>query len=129
METSDDTKAIMRSSEPLLQTWTDLGSTYAQKLVTTGFAAARDVHGEWKELVKDVLDTVENTQRGVTSLVRRLYGHLDAVIDSTMSTSEKAVLSLVDTVSTTADEATSIAARTGSAWVGSSEVGSSEKAA
>ncbi|MEM9457083.1 MAG: hypothetical protein AAGF11_23095 [Myxococcota bacterium] len=121
MEESENIKAIMRSSEPLLQTWTQLGSTYAQKVVTTGFTAARDVHDEWKARVKDVFDTVDNTQQGLSSLVRRLSGHLDTLISDTLSMSEKGVLSLVGAVSSTADDAATIAARTGSAWVGSKE--------
>lgn len=119
-ETEIEIKAITRPPQPVLRTWVGLGARYGEKLVGTGFSAARDVHEEWKERVKDVLEVVESTQRGVTALVRRLYGHLDVVIEDSLKTSEQGMLTLVRSVSSTADDVAQIAAQAGSTWVGNS---------
>ncbi|MEM7156101.1 MAG: hypothetical protein AAF799_24825 [Myxococcota bacterium] len=117
-EHDSDVTALTRPSEAILQTWIGLGTGYARKLVQTSFTAARDVHGEWKARLKDVFDTVESTQQGFTSLTRRLVGHVDAVIEDTLSTSQQGVEALVNTVGTAADEAANGAARTSSIWIG-----------
>lgn len=117
-ESEIEIKAITRPEQPVLRAWVGLGTRYGQRIVTTGFAAARDVHGEWKERFKDIMDTVENTQRGVTDLVRRLSGRIDSIIEDTIKLSEEGTMTLVQSVGSTADDAAQIAARSGALWVG-----------
>jgi hypothetical protein len=112
---------------PVLQTWVDASARFANQLVLSGFAAARDIHGEWKERVRELIDLVENSQKGTISLTRRLVGHFDTVVTEALRSGEESVQGVVRSVEATAIDATNIAARTGTRWVG--ERTGSERAA
>jgi hypothetical protein len=111
-----ETKAVVGPTRPVIQTWVDLGARVADKAVRTGVAVARDVHDEWKDRV-----------RGSLELVRKLSGHVDGMIDEVIGAAEEGFLGVIRSARKTAADATGVAARAGSTWVGDGQ-GASEAA-
>lgn len=119
MDSQDSpTPTVVSSSMPVLRLSVDVGARFSHTLLRTGFTAARDVHGEWKQRVREVFDLVESSQKGFTSLLRRLNGYVDTVIEETLGSAEELLGGVVRTVETSASEAADAAARTSGAWIG-----------
>ena len=118
MEAKDPTPAVINPSKPVLRTSVDVGARFSYTLIRTSFTAARDVHSEWKARVRELLDLVESSQKGVTGLIRRLGGYVDTVIEEGLGGAEEVLGGVVRSVESTATEAADAAARTSSTWIG-----------
>ena len=121
MDTNIEQRDERSGVVPVVRTWVGSGARIANQVVTSGFAAAGDLHSEWKQRIGEWMDFVDSTQRGTMSLVRKLFGHFDDVVDEVLRGSESATRSLVKTIEVTARDATELAGRTGDRLIGANE--------
>lgn len=107
MEHNEESKAVVAAKKPLVRTWVDLGGRVAERAVYSSIAAAKDVHGEWKDRLRSTLE-----------LVRKLSGHFDVFVDEVIDATEEGLLGVVRSTRHTANEAANVAARAGDTLIG-----------